>query len=205
MPLHSFRRQYEQLSQFERVRIIGMMEAGWSARRLARQLGRSDCVVRRYWDQWIRELSFSRRPGSERPQQTSRRKDRDIVRNSRVQSTVSSAAIQAPITFSLGAPVSSRTIRRRLDEGHLGSQRPLRVLLLMPTYRRLRLEWCRARENRTAAEWNQIVCSDAREREREIENPYSISAVMTIVFVSEDPEVNASILPFFTATHLSHS
>ncbi|GFW49039.1 transposable element Tcb1 transposase [Trichonephila clavipes] len=32
MPLRRFRRQYEQLSQFERGRIIGMMEAGWSAR-----------------------------------------------------------------------------------------------------------------------------------------------------------------------------
>ncbi|GFX22654.1 transposable element Tcb2 transposase [Trichonephila clavipes] len=29
-------------------RIIGMMEAGWSARRVARLLGRSDCVVKKY-------------------------------------------------------------------------------------------------------------------------------------------------------------
>ncbi|GFT67780.1 uncharacterized protein TNCV_271691 [Trichonephila clavipes] len=44
MPLRQFRRQYEQLSQIERGRIIGMMEAGWSARQIARQLVRSDCV-----------------------------------------------------------------------------------------------------------------------------------------------------------------
>ncbi|GFT38274.1 hypothetical protein TNCV_2585061 [Trichonephila clavipes] len=44
--------------------IIGMMEAGWSARREAHQLGRSDCVVK-CWNQWIREMSFTRRPGSE--------------------------------------------------------------------------------------------------------------------------------------------
>ncbi|GFT85077.1 uncharacterized protein TNCV_791131 [Trichonephila clavipes] len=49
--LRHFRKQYEQLSQFERGRIIGMMETWWSARRVARQLGRSDCVVRRCWDQ----------------------------------------------------------------------------------------------------------------------------------------------------------
>ncbi|GFU08935.1 retrovirus-related Pol polyprotein from transposon TNT 1-94 [Trichonephila clavipes] len=59
-----------------------------------------------------------------------------------------------------GAPVSSRTIRRCLSEGHLGSWRPLRVLPLTPTHRRLRLEWCRARGNWTAAEWNQVVFSD---------------------------------------------
>ncbi|GFX44055.1 transposable element Tcb2 transposase [Trichonephila clavipes] len=64
MPLRRFRRQYEQLSQFERGRIIGMMEAGWSARRVARQLGHSDCVVMKCWDKWIREMSFTRSHGS---------------------------------------------------------------------------------------------------------------------------------------------
>ncbi|GFV96096.1 hypothetical protein TNCV_1870571 [Trichonephila clavipes] len=34
------------------------MEAGWSAKRVARQLGHSYCVERRCWDQWIREMSF---------------------------------------------------------------------------------------------------------------------------------------------------
>ncbi|GFX24107.1 hypothetical protein TNCV_2436001 [Trichonephila clavipes] len=38
--------------EFDKGRIIGMMEAGWSPRRVARQLGRSDSVVRRCWDQW---------------------------------------------------------------------------------------------------------------------------------------------------------
>ncbi|PRD34178.1 UNVERIFIED_CONTAM: hypothetical protein NCL1_15394 [Trichonephila clavipes] len=77
-PLRRFRRQYGQLSQLERGRIIGMMKAGWSARRVPHQLGRSDCVVRRCWDQWIREMSFIRRPGSGLPRQTSRREDRHI-------------------------------------------------------------------------------------------------------------------------------
>ncbi|GFT36606.1 transposable element Tcb2 transposase [Trichonephila clavipes] len=122
-----------------------MMEAGWSARRVARQLGRFECVVSRCWDQWIREISFTRRPGSGHPRQTSRREDRHIVRNARVQPTASSAAIQAQVALLLGAPVSSRTIRRPLAEGDLGSRRPFRVLLLTPSHRHLLLEWCRAR------------------------------------------------------------
>ncbi|GFW39793.1 transposable element Tcb2 transposase [Trichonephila clavipes] len=160
MPLRRFRRQYEQISQFERGTIIGMMEAGWSTRRVARQLGCSDCVGRRCWDQWIREMSFTRRPGSGRPRQTSRRKDRHIVRNERVQPTASSAAIQAQVAPLIGIPVSSGTIRRRPAEGHFGSWCPLRVLLLTPTHRRLRLEWCRARGNWTTSEWNQVVFSE---------------------------------------------
>ncbi|GFU32226.1 transposable element Tcb2 transposase [Trichonephila clavipes] len=136
MPLRRFRRQYEQLSQIERGRIIGMMEAGWSARRVARPLGSSDCVVRRRWDQWIREMSLH----EDQAQAALDRADRYIVRNARVQPTASSVAIPAQIALSLGTPVSSRTVRRRLAEEHLGSWRPLRVMPLMPTHRRLRLE-----------------------------------------------------------------
>ncbi|GFX91607.1 transposable element Tcb2 transposase [Trichonephila clavipes] len=66
MPLSHFRRQYEQLSQFEKGRTIGMMETGWSARRVACQLGRFDCILRRCWDQWIQEMSFTQKPGSGR-------------------------------------------------------------------------------------------------------------------------------------------
>ncbi|GFV81286.1 transposable element Tcb2 transposase [Trichonephila clavipes] len=136
------------------------MEAGWSARRVARQLGRSNCVVRRYWNQWLPEMSFIRRPRSGRSRQTCRREDCHIVRNARAHPTASSAAIQAQVAPSLGAFVSSRTIRRRLAEGHLGSRHPLRVLPLTNTHRRLRLEWCRARGNWIVAEWNQVVFSD---------------------------------------------
>ncbi|GFY24845.1 transposable element Tcb2 transposase [Trichonephila clavipes] len=95
MPLRRFRRQHEQLSLFERGETIGMMEAGWSARRAARQLDRFDCVVRRCWDQWIREMLFTRRPGSGLPQQISLREDCHIIRNARVQPTVSTVALQA--------------------------------------------------------------------------------------------------------------
>ncbi|GFY24363.1 transposable element Tcb2 transposase [Trichonephila clavipes] len=150
MPLRPFRRECEQLSQFERGRIIGMMEAGWSARRVARQLGRSDSVVRRCWDQWMREMSFTRSSGLGCPRQTSRREDRHIIRNTRVQLTASSATIQAQVAPAVGHPVSSRTIRRRLAEGHLGSRCPLRVLPLTPTQ-------CRARGNWTAAEWKRVM------------------------------------------------
>ncbi|GFX73720.1 transposable element Tcb1 transposase [Trichonephila clavipes] len=46
-----------------RVIIIGLMEARWSASQIARQLGRSDWVVRRCWDPWILEMLYTRRPG----------------------------------------------------------------------------------------------------------------------------------------------
>ncbi|GFW79094.1 transposable element Tcb2 transposase [Trichonephila clavipes] len=47
-------------------------------------------------------MPFTRRSGLGRPRQTSRREDRHIVRNARVQTTASSAAIQTMVAPSLG-------------------------------------------------------------------------------------------------------
>ncbi|GFW22230.1 uncharacterized protein TNCV_1429841 [Trichonephila clavipes] len=162
-----------------------MMEAGWSARRVARQLGRSDCVVRRCWDQWIREISFTRRLGIGHPRQTSRREERHIIRNARVQPTASSAAIQAQVAPSLGAPVSSRTIRRVWlkdiwDHGVHYVCCPCRPPIDVSV-------WNGASHEETGLQWNGTRSSLAM-------NPDSISAVMTIEFVCGSPVVNASIL-----------
>ncbi|GFT28321.1 transposable element Tcb2 transposase [Trichonephila clavipes] len=105
-------------------------------------------------------MSFTRRPDSGCPRQTSRREDRHIVKNARVQPSVSSVAIQPQVAPSVEAPESSRTIRTCLGEGYLGSRGPLRVLLLMPYLRCLRLEWFRACGNLTATKWNHVIFSD---------------------------------------------
>ncbi|GFX66933.1 HTH_Tnp_Tc3_2 domain-containing protein [Trichonephila clavipes] len=65
------------------------------------------------------------KPGSGSARQTSRREDRHIVRNARVQTTDSSTAIQAQVAPSLGVPMSSRTIRRRLAEGTFAIAAPI--------------------------------------------------------------------------------
>ncbi|GFV21406.1 uncharacterized protein TNCV_2371631 [Trichonephila clavipes] len=108
-----------------------MMEAGLSARRVARQLGRSD---------WCCEEVFGP-------------VDLRYVINTKTRLKTPSTD-QSPKRLPHREPVISRTIRRRLDEGHLGSRRPLRELPLTPTHRSLLLKWCRAQGNWTAAEWN---------------------------------------------------
>ncbi|PRD22694.1 UNVERIFIED_CONTAM: hypothetical protein NCL1_48447 [Trichonephila clavipes] len=63
-------------------------------------------------------------------------------------------------TFIRVLPVSSRTIRRRLTEGHFGSRHPLRVLPFTSIHRRLCLKCCQERGNWTTTEGNQVVFSD---------------------------------------------
>ncbi|GFX61459.1 uncharacterized protein TNCV_823651 [Trichonephila clavipes] len=54
MPGKRARRHFSQLSEFERCLIIGMKTAGWSTRRVAGQVDRSECAVRNCWEQWTR-------------------------------------------------------------------------------------------------------------------------------------------------------
>ncbi|GFV81479.1 transposable element Tcb1 transposase [Trichonephila clavipes] len=55
-----------------------MNKTVWSARRVARQLGRSGCVMRRFGKLWNREMPFTRRPSSGRHRQTCLREDHHI-------------------------------------------------------------------------------------------------------------------------------
>ncbi|GFU43259.1 transposable element Tcb1 transposase [Trichonephila clavipes] len=59
MPGKRARRHFSQLSEFERGLIIGMKTAGWSTRRVAAHLDRSECAVRNCWEQWTREVTRS--------------------------------------------------------------------------------------------------------------------------------------------------
>ncbi|GFY17465.1 HTH_Tnp_Tc3_2 domain-containing protein [Trichonephila clavipes] len=84
MPLRRNRRQYEQLTDFDRSRIIGLREAGWSNRRIGRHLGRSDMVVARCWQQWITEGRVYRRGGHPVPsRETIRRRLTEVGLRSR--------------------------------------------------------------------------------------------------------------------------
>ncbi|MBJ5542510.1 hypothetical protein JGG58_22910, partial [Salmonella enterica subsp. enterica serovar London] len=57
------------------------------------------------------------------------------------------------------APISARTILRRLGESGLQSCRPLRRLPLTQSHRSQRLQWCRDRAS-WMTEWHRIVFSE---------------------------------------------
>ncbi|GFS84008.1 uncharacterized protein TNCV_2364151 [Trichonephila clavipes] len=68
MPGKRARRYFSQLSEFERGLIIGMKTAGWSTRRVAGQVDRTEYAIRNCWEQWTREGTHTRgKPGLERP------------------------------------------------------------------------------------------------------------------------------------------
>ncbi|GFX47664.1 uncharacterized protein TNCV_699181 [Trichonephila clavipes] len=58
MPCRRIRAHYEQLSEFERGRIITLEEAGWANRRIACHMGRRDADIRRCLQEWADNGSF---------------------------------------------------------------------------------------------------------------------------------------------------
>ncbi|GFX94221.1 uncharacterized protein TNCV_4292661 [Trichonephila clavipes] len=88
MPGKRVRRHFSQLSEFERGLIIKMKTAGWSTRRVAGQLDRSECAVRNCWEQRTREGTHALKTGSGATKKTTRRDERRIVRQALVDPTV---------------------------------------------------------------------------------------------------------------------
>ncbi|GFT34926.1 HTH_Tnp_Tc3_2 domain-containing protein [Trichonephila clavipes] len=114
MPLRRNRRQYEQLTDFDRGRIIDPQRSSGSQK--------VECTVAE---------------GQGRPRNTNDCEDRAIRRVATSAPTTSLASIQRHLPPSRHPVPSRETIRRRLTEVGLRSRRPLRRLPLTPHHRHL--------------------------------------------------------------------
>ncbi|GBM44754.1 hypothetical protein AVEN_83881-1 [Araneus ventricosus] len=66
------------LIEFERGRVVGLREYGFSFGNIAESLGRNVSTVHDCWQQWSKEGTASRRPGSGQPRGTTEKKDRRL-------------------------------------------------------------------------------------------------------------------------------
>ncbi|GFX96390.1 transposable element Tcb1 transposase [Trichonephila clavipes] len=152
MPGKRARRHLSQLSEFARGLIIEMKTAGWSTRRVAGQVDRSECAVRNCWEQWTREGTHARKTGSGAIRKTTRREDRSIVQKALVDPTVTRSTIRGDVSV----VIVPQTISRHLAESNLKSKRPFRALPLTPEHRQLRLQWCQARSMWNVTDWKRL-------------------------------------------------
>ncbi|UYV60256.1 hypothetical protein LAZ67_1000569 [Cordylochernes scorpioides] len=136
MPRRKIRAHYEHMSEFETGRAIGLKEAAWSNRLIARHLCRSDAAIRRCWQKWVNNGSSNVRAAAV---------DQGQQQNGRTKQFTQ---------------VSKMTINRRLRERNLKARRPLRCLPLTPVHRQVRLQWCRERSTWNCADCGRIVFSD---------------------------------------------
>ncbi|UYV78683.1 hypothetical protein LAZ67_16002377 [Cordylochernes scorpioides] len=156
MPRRKISAHYEHMSEFETGPVIGLKEAGWSNRLIARNLCRNDAAIRRCWQKWVNNETMQRQDGSGRPRATTEREDRAIVR----MAVAAPESTLSTIQRVAGTQVSKMTINRRLRERNRRARRPLRCLPLTHVHRQVRLQWCRKRSTWNCADWERIVFSD---------------------------------------------
>ncbi|GFX99277.1 transposable element Tcb1 transposase [Trichonephila clavipes] len=80
MPRRNQRSAFDQVSEFDRGRIVAYRDCGLSLREIGSRVGRNQTTVMRICDHWMQEGRTDRRGQSHLPQCTTSREERQIVR-----------------------------------------------------------------------------------------------------------------------------
>ncbi|GFW35475.1 transposable element Tcb1 transposase [Trichonephila clavipes] len=105
----------------------------------------------------MHECTTDRRGRSHRPQYITTRKDRQIVRMTVTDSSITLRTIVQHIESVTNHSVTARTIRRGLKQNGLSARRPLLGLPLTQNHRHLHQQWC-DEIRMLAVEWYEVVC-----------------------------------------------
>ncbi|GFV43719.1 transposable element Tc1 transposase [Trichonephila clavipes] len=125
------RSAFDQVSEFDRGRIVAYRDCELSFRKISSRVGQNQKPLIRIWDRWMHDGSLSH-----------------II-------SVSAQHIESVTHHS----VSAHSILRCLQQSGPSARRPLLGLPLTQNHRRLRLQWCDERRM-LVAEWKEVVFTD---------------------------------------------
>ncbi|KAF2889900.1 hypothetical protein ILUMI_16273 [Ignelater luminosus] len=104
--------------------------------------------------------SYNRRPEQERKRSTDARDDCFVRQSAFRNKTVTGTMLKDELAIARNVMISSRTVRRRLNEAGLSSRRSAKKPLLTREYIVARLRFVRNHQNWTVDEWNRVLFSD---------------------------------------------
>ena len=147
------------LSRHQREQTIGRCHAVQGARVIANDFNCSTRTIERLRQRYNATNSTNDRPRSGRPQVTTPRQNRYILRqhlNNRFAKTLETA------WHTVGThqrPVSDDTVRRRLRSNNLRCCCPYRDPVLTQRHRQTRLQWTIHRQNWRNRQWRNVIFS----------------------------------------------
>ena len=142
------------LSENDRFRAVGMLEAGMAQGVVAQHLNCTRQTIRALWVRLQEFGTVSDRQRSGRPRATTAREDRLIHHAHEQQRFL--PATQTARTFG----ISGQTVRNRLRAHGLRSRAPYRGTILSPFHRQQRLLWDRHHGRRRPRHWDSVIFSD---------------------------------------------
>ncbi|GFX75546.1 transposable element Tcb1 transposase [Trichonephila clavipes] len=104
---------FDQVSEFDRGRIVAYRDCELCFREIDSRVGRNQTTVMRMFDRWMQEGTTDRRGRSHPPQCTTSCEDRQISHMAGTDHSVTSRTIAQHIESVTYHSVSARTIRRR--------------------------------------------------------------------------------------------
>ncbi|GFX45807.1 transposable element Tc1 transposase [Trichonephila clavipes] len=155
MPCRRKGAKFEQISEFERGKIVGLREAGLSYRAVAARVQRNSSTIMRVSKQWTDE---GRKSGSGPQNVTSAPDDRRLVRMAQMDRTAS-RKLAAQWSTATGVSLCASSIQRRLLQRGLHARIPLYRIPLTQNHCHLRLHWVNVHRS-WRADWLQVVFSD---------------------------------------------
>ncbi|GFX95846.1 transposable element Tc1 transposase [Trichonephila clavipes] len=174
--------KFEQISVFERGRIVVLREAGLSYRAVAARVQRNSSTIMRVSKQWTNEGRTARKSVSGPRNGTSAREDRRLVRMDQTDRTAFSRQLAAQWSIATRVSLCASSIRRRVLQRGLRARIPLYRIPLTQNHRRLRLQWANVHRS-WRADWQQVIF---------LTNPASICGTMLAEFESGSMPVNGA-------------
>src|SRR5579871_1754444 len=127
-----------------------------SIRAIAKELQYSKDTVQTWIHRYQKTTDIQDEEGRGRKRKTSEREDLDIITMAKKYRTSSSAEISISMSRQK-IDISSRTVRRRLNEEGLYKLKPLAKPLLSDTHRDNKLKWAKANKK---TNWSKIIFTD---------------------------------------------
>ncbi len=148
------------LSEAERMRAIGMVDAGQNYSAVARFFNCSQPTIRNLIQRYQQTGSANDRPRPGAERVTTPAQDRYIVLSHLRDRLRTASRTAREIPGRHNPRISSDTVLHRLRAHNLRARRPVRGNLLTPIRRRNRHTWCQRHRRCTQRQWNGVLFSD---------------------------------------------
>lgn len=142
----------------ERARAVGMLEAGVAARQVAATINVSHTAINKLRQKWLQLHTTERLPGTGRQKVTTEEEDRVLVE--RIQQHPFETAAEAKEAS--GFPASVRTARRRISVRGLRNRAAEIKEVLLDRHRYARIQYAEAQLHRPDDFWDNVIFVDEK-------------------------------------------
>jgi transposase len=151
-----------QMSNDERLRAIGMLQAGSSYRSVARCFSRSPNTIRSLYLKWRSLGSVAHASARLNRRHTTARADRRLIRTVRANPTMPATLLRLVWgeRNRRGRILSAQTLRRRIKETALRCRRMRKLQRLSPAHVATRERWAMQRVHWRLQQWRRVIFTD---------------------------------------------